>query len=149
MNIFTYNSLKTKACRDIERLIKSEIALDVESSIDHALNAAFTIHHLVEWLPNQTKISANEFSKKSENYAIKLLRKIVTNQKHNVLTSRIYEGDVTPMSEDFITDICFEEGECMLTEDNKNMITENSRIKVYFGEHEGETVLRDALSEFD
>jgi hypothetical protein len=46
---FSYMGLHKKAHREIDRLITSENSMDIISSVDHALNAAFSIFHLLEW----------------------------------------------------------------------------------------------------
>lgn len=153
MNIFTYNELKNKANREIERLIKAEMALDQQSSIDFALNAAFTIYHLIEWrqkLQNpDIKIKVHDFIMATTNQGLKVLHNVVTCNKHVTVTVKAYLNDTTPQLENNISYIITEDGEKMTTENDVCLATEESNIKVYFGELEAEAVLKDSLCEFD
>ena len=58
MKIFSYDSLILKAKREITRLIQAELNFTEEVAIDHALNAAFTIYHLIQWGQQEKKYVA-------------------------------------------------------------------------------------------
>ncbi len=152
MNIFTYEELKIKAKREIDRLIKSQIDLDETSSMDHALNAAFTIYHLVEWREKtQTPIgnrSAHKIVKDIKNKGLQILHNVVTCNKHVSVTHNFYGNETPPSLEDDIEFITTEDGETLTTEDNSSLATEDSRVEVYFGTLLATEVLNDALREF-
>lgn len=152
MDIFTYGGQKNKALREIDRLIKSEAELDQESSIDHALNAASTIYHLIEWRhfdrnPN-SKIKAHDFALTTTNQAIKVLHGVVTRSKHVKVTVKAYPDEITPYLKDNCHYVTTEDGKTLTTQKNSPLVTEDSYIKVYFGTLEGLPVLIEAMREF-
>lgn len=55
-----YNNFIDKAKREIDRLRKAENELDPVAALDHALNAAFTVYHLLEWRQNPSSLSEKE-----------------------------------------------------------------------------------------
>ncbi|BCA93815.1 hypothetical protein TUM19329_01760 [Legionella antarctica] len=152
MKIFTYIELKNKAEREIERLIKSELILDQEASIDHALNAAFTIYHLIQWRQDkqnsEIKIKVYDFIMSTKNQGLKVLHNVVTCNKHVSVTTKAYFAETDPRLENNIGNILTEDGHIMTTEDDVCFVTEESNIKVYFGDLEAVTVLKGALREF-
>lgn len=60
MEIFSYIELKKKAHREIDRLKDAESKLDELTAIDAALNAAFTIYHLIEWREHEKQTDLNK-----------------------------------------------------------------------------------------
>ena len=152
MNILTYNELKNKARREVNRLVKSQTDLDEQSSIDNALNAAFTIYHLIQWRQeekNLPKIKVHDFMKDTKNNGLKVLHDIVTHQKHVIVTVKFYHGETNPHFKSDIRYMTTEEGNTMITEDGSSLITEESKIEVYFGEERAVDILQDAMNEFD
>lgn len=152
IDIFSYNQLANKAKREISRLTLSKESMDEITAIDYALNAAFTIFHLLEWKekienPN-SKVSARDLCEKSKNVSLKLLHDVVTHTKHARVSKPFSTGDYSPNIEDNITDITTEDGLVLAFENMQTLVTENSNIKVYFGEEPALLVLEEALSYF-
>ncbi|WP_133140737.1 hypothetical protein [Legionella genomosp. 1] len=154
---FSYMGLHKKAQREIDRLITSENGMDIISSVDHALNAAFSIFHLLEWKDNLNQ-SANAQAKKpkarylcekSNNKSLLLLHDVVTRNKHVTVSSPLHSSDIEPKIEEDCNFLCTQSGDYLVTEDNRRLVTEGSKIIVYFGDEIATNVLSDALGYFN
>lgn len=152
VDIFSYGALKQKAQREIERLIQAETNLNKEAAVDNALNAAFTIYHLIQWRQAaqnpHIKIKVHEFIMGTANQGLKILHSVVTCNKHVTVTEPAYSGATNPQLEDSTEHITTEDGRRITTEGGTPLVTEESGIKVYFGNEKAITTLHDALSEF-
>ncbi|WP_412754903.1 hypothetical protein [Legionella donaldsonii] len=152
MDIFAYEALKEKAHREIDRLRVSQRNLDSVSAIDHALNAAFTIYHLIQWRhehfsPGQ-KIKVHDFISSTKNKGLKILHNIVTANKHVTVTVKFYQEDTTPQIVDNIIFICAGDGSILTTGDGKKICSGDSKIDIFFGKKLAVNVLNEALKEF-
>jgi len=153
MNIFSYDELKKKACREIERLNKAEQnLLDEQTAIDHALNAAFSIYHLIQWGQNAGALTitnkARDYVDQCTNQGLKILHDVVTCNKHVTVSKPAHKATTTPRIEDNIVHLTTQDGSIITTENGRHLITEGSNIKVYFGNLEALAVLVDAMTEF-
>lgn len=151
MNIFSYDELREKARREIRRLTQAIDSLEPHAAVDHALNAAFTIYHLIEWAHDEgrlSKTSTRAYIKNTSNLGLKVLHDVVTRNKHVRVDSPAYDRTISPKLEDNVTYLATEDEQIMITEDGNRMVTENSNIAIYFGDQEAVSTLHDALSEF-
>lgn len=148
MQIFTYDELKKKAYRDINRLSESQNALDKLSSIDHALNAAFTIYHLVQWRNPEIK-KVSDFVKKCSNDNIKRLHNVVIMHKHAEVRWKATTDKTDPRLENNITYLALEQGGSLLKENGSKIVTEDSKVEVWFGDYPAIDVLNGAMKEFE
>lgn len=152
MNIFSYDELRKKARREIDRLAVAEKNLDQEEAIDHALNAAFTIFHLIEWGQKEGKLNntnkARDYVDQCANQGLKALHDVATRNKHVTVSKPAHTALTTPRSEENIMRLTTEAGDIITTEDGRHLITEESNINVYFGNLEALIILKDAISEF-
>ena len=167
--LLNYNLLIQKAQREISRLREAEHNLDVTTALDHALNAAFTVYHLLEWRQNPTGFSKEELNdtlkesgkitksahglcKEVNSIEMHLLHGIVTHTKHVTVSKPIPNKDTAPdynpAYEDNIEYIVTENGDRLVTESGLSVITENSNIVIYFGNQIALTVLETAIKEF-
>ena len=152
VEIFSYDELKKKAQREITRLDKAENNMDEITAADHALNAAFTIYHLLEWREKTTdpssKHGAHSLCQRINNSALNILHSVVTRNKHVTVSKPLSANDCTPKIEENINLMCTEDGEPISTEDNQPMVTEDSKITIYFGNEQALPLLKEALKEF-
>jgi len=155
MEIFSYSELRNNAQREINRLQRSETELDKQSSIDHALNAAFSIYHLIQWRHNEENphakiiIKAHDFIQKTDNEGLQLLHDIVTKQKHVTVSQKTRPDEENkPLVYDNIINITTEDGVHLTTENDQPIVTEDSYIEVRFWDHRAMNILNDAMSEF-
>ena len=150
--IFSYAELKKKAKREITRLDKAENSMDEITAADHALNAAFTIYHLLEWREKTTdpssKHGAHSLCKNINNAALNILHSVVTRNKHVTISKPLYANDCNPTVEENINFICTEDGKPISTEDNQPLVTEDSKITIYFGDEQALLILKEAMKEF-
>lgn len=154
---FSYMGLHKKAHREIDRLITSENSMDIISSMDHALNAAFSIFHLLEWKEHldqsadtqSKKIKARDLCTNSNNKSLLLLHDVVTRNKHVTVSAPMHPGDIEPKIEEDCNFICTQSGDYLVTEDNRRLVTEGSKITVYFGDEIATNVLSEALGYFN
>lgn len=154
---FSYLGLHKKAHREIDRLITSENSMDIISSVDHALNAAFSIFHLLEWQDHsdqladkqKKKTKARDLCKNSNNKSLLLLHDVVTRNKHVTVSAPMHPGDIEPKVEEDCNFICTQSGDYLVTEDNRRLVTEGSKIIVYFGDKIATNVLSGALGYFN
>ena len=164
-----YNNFIDKAKREIDRLRKAENELDPVAALDHALNAAFTVYHLLEWRQNPSSLSEKELKRllKSEGMTFKtahilckefnspemnLLHGIVTHTKHATVSSLLPDKNSAPTYkpsyEDNIGYIVTEDGERLVTESGTSIVTSQSTVTVYFGEGVALSILERAIAEF-
>ena len=158
-----YEALKLKANREIARLRQAESRMEIVEAIDHALNAAFTVYHLLEWRENPSGLTKDELGrkvpgayglcKKLKDPYFNLLHGIVTHTKHTTISTQLPDENSAPQHipvyKEDIGYICTKSGDKILTECGHNIVTENSKIIVYFGEEIAKHVLDQTLKEFD
>jgi hypothetical protein len=153
-SIFSYEELKAKAFREIKRLEKAEIGME-EHVIDHALNAAFTVYHLLQWKNKTANPNSNtkehELCEKSQNDALKMLHAIVTCNKHVTVTNAHYKKDFeVKVSAADVSYFVTEDGnDYLTTEDGNRFVTEDSRFVIKFDDKKALDVLNEAMTEFD
>ncbi len=162
INILNYEALKLKAHREIDRLKQAENNMDTFEAMDHALNAAFTIYHLLEWRENPFGLTEEKLGEKVPGAYRKckqlkdpyfnLLHGIVTHTKHTTVSTLLPDKTSAPLHvptyEDDIGYICTESGDKIITECGQNIVTEGSKIIVYFGEEIAKHILEQTLQEF-
>lgn len=151
--IFSYDELKKKAHREILRLITAENKMDTEAAADHALNAAFTIFHLLEWKVKSNNPSsaakARKLCEDSKNYGLAMLHDVVTCNKHVAVSSPMAKKEYAPIVSDEVIYLCTESGERMVTEQENPIITSDSKVVVYFGDERALDILQIALKAFE
>ena len=154
---FSYMGLHKKAQREIDRLITSENSMDIIASVDHALNAAFSIFHLLEWKDHldqsadtqNKKTKARNLCKNSNNESLLLLHDVVTRNKHVTVSAPLHSGAIEPKVEKECNFLCTQSGDYLVTEDNRRLVTEGSKITVYLGDKIATNVLSEALGYFN
>lgn len=230
--IFSYDNLIEKAKRELDRLRKAENdELNSEDALDHALNAAFTIYHLLLWKEKHFNPGSTETEHKlcqemnDENF--NMLHSVVTYNKHasverSFLWSHILEklmpeksmrdnilyvyeknnaifcatkeseilvrlnneesekkiknklkksqdlskdeensirqyavennlmtkSNFEPNAQEKVENIAAQNGNILVTESGDKIVTQNSRVIVYFGELEAINVLTGAINRF-
>jgi len=153
-NIFTYENLKEKAQREIARLENAELAMD-KHVVDYALNAAFTVYHLLQWKDKESDENSNKkagtLCEESNNPALKMLHNIVTCTKHVKVDNPKHPTDINISPEENITEYAAEDGVTKyVAEDGiTQYITEDSKLAVKFDDKKALDILREALKEFD
>jgi hypothetical protein len=149
--VFNFLELKEKASRDIDRFIIALSSRNFVESLDYALNAAFSIYHLLEWNEKKSnpgsKKSSERIVKESNREDLKILHYIVTNIKHAECRQPFGYTGTNPkiVSPPFL---CTEAGVPITAEDGV-FITGEGEFNVYFGEHEAIKILRSAMGFFN
>lgn len=151
-DIFSYEELKKKALREIARLEEAEKKLDQQAAIDHALNAAFSIYHLLEWKsktlnPNKN-VSAHFLCENSNNLSLQMLHNIVTCNKHVTVSNSSYNKDLSVAVSAKITFLTTEDGRHLTTQKEDSFVTEDSCITIKFDNQKAVDVLKAAYNEF-
>jgi len=145
-----YDFMLAKAKREIKRLIKAQKTLKSKLAIDHAVNAASTVFHLIEWhqkkyYPNKKASRSFHICKHSKIEDFKTLHDIATFNKHATVTANL-TGTFSSLSiTEQISQIISENGEPILSETNSPLVTEDSKISVHFGDEEALKVLNNCL----
>lgn len=150
--IFSYDELKKKAHREIERLANAEEKMDETSAIDHALNAAFTIFHLLEWREktnNPLSETGARTLAKSADKSLQILHDIVTCNKHVKIKREFHTKNPNVHYDEKLDYITAENEIPLLTEDGEPLLTEDSRIIVNFDSAPASDILKTALKEFN
>lgn len=159
---FSYEILKEKAKREIDRLKNAEQNNNDMDAIDHALNAAFTIYHLLEWEDNccpkkslyACRGEERKNKTKSSHADFDLIDAIVTCQKHMTIRNHYKEHlDENARTANFnvekmYTIISTEDVIPLCTEDMRPICQEGYTIKVYFGEKNAVEVLENSFALF-
>lgn len=95
---FSYRSLINKLDREISRLIEAEMRLEEENAVDHALNAAFTGFHLLEWQDKQfnpvSSVKSRDLLTKKNNPDLNLLHDIVSKTKHVTISNSPHKAAI-------------------------------------------------------
>lgn len=167
--LLNYNNLIDKAQREINRLRTAENELDAVSALDCALNAAFTVYHLLEWRQNPSGLTTNELEdalkksgekpksahqlcKEVNKFEMNLLHGIVTNTKHATVSRPIPDIEnapsYKPRCEENIFHIVTEDGKRIVTESGNSVVTSDSKVIVYFGDSIALDILKAAIKEF-
>lgn len=164
--LLNYKNLIDKAQREIGRLKQAENECDIIAALDHALNAAFTVYHLLEWRQNPSGTSKEELKKagiqtcgaqavctKIDKSEFDVLHGIVTHTKHATVSSWPRSNEHNPVQykpkcDDHTVFMVTENGQPMITESEQLIITENSEIIIYFGESIALKILEKAMEEF-
>lgn len=93
---FTYAEMREKLKREIGRLRSAESARDETAAMDHALNAAFTAYHLLEWQAKEASPSdtqnARTLLNAQNNADLELLHDIATRTKHVTISNSATGG---------------------------------------------------------
>lgn len=165
----SYDFLIQKALREIERLRQAENDLDVTTAMDHALNAALTVYHLLEWRQNPTGLSkeklkdvfdtagkkiksAHDLCAEVDTPEIYLLHGIVTHTKHVTVSTPMPNKDTAadyiPAYDDDIEYMETENGDKIGTESDLFIVTENSKITILFGSDIALNVLETVMQTF-
>jgi hypothetical protein len=97
---FSFEKMLEKLNREIERLRAAEAEPDKTAIIDHALNAAITAYHLLEWRaktvsPPDTR-RARDLLITEGSADLELLHDIVTKTKHVTISNSAVDG--TPIN---------------------------------------------------
>jgi len=151
---FSYEKLKEKARREIRRLIEAEKKLEEENVMDYALNAAFSVYHLLQWRdktsnPESNK-TAHELCKEAKNQGLIMLHGIVTCNKHMTVGDSLSDRthlDVAVSAN--INHLVTEKGDFLVTEKGDYIVTEDSKVVVKFDDKKAVEVLNEAMKEFD
>jgi hypothetical protein len=61
----------------------------------------------------------------------------------------MHPSDIEPKVEEDCNFICTQSGDYLVTEDNRRLVTEGSKITVYFGDEIATNVLSEALGYFN
>ena len=151
--IFTYQQLKEKAEREIARLEKGELSID-NDVLDHALNAAFSIYHLLEWRHQEdnsnVKKKASKLLEEANSESLNLLHDIVTYTKHASVSKPQYQAELNVrVSAANVGFLLKEDGGYLLKEDGGRLMKDDSRLAVKFDNKEALEVLKKALLEFE
>lgn len=148
--VFSYENLKAKAKREIRRLKEAE-KCDGTSPIDHALNAAFSIYHLIEWKYNITAhkyiVGKNGNQSVSNNDGLKILHDIVTYHKHAAVSKK---GDPNLNHDNTHSNnkaLALDDGTILALSDDS--VLRLSGCEVKFDEHIATDVLTEALEDFE
>lgn len=151
-DIFSYGWLKEKAKREIRRLVESENCANETDALDNALNAAFSIYHLIQWKDKEANPSSSkkvhELLEGAENNGLKTLHSVVIRNKHVTVTAKFNDNDGSLKIKDDCECLCTEDGEQMAAEDGQPLVTEDSKITVYFDNEEALIVLNEAMQAF-
>ncbi|MFZ4541017.1 MAG: hypothetical protein ACOYNL_04295 [Rickettsiales bacterium] len=150
--IFSYQHLKKKAEREISRLEQAEKDLD-KNAIDHALNAAFSVYHLLEWKDKtanlNSKTKAQDLLKNKSDESLNILHDIVTFNKHAKLGAPQYgetfEVRTSAKDVNFLTT---QSGNFLTTQAGDRLILESSKLTVKFHTKKALDVLKTALADF-
>ena len=98
--IFSYGQLVDKLDREIDRLVKAQLRADEENALDHALNAAFTGLHLLEWEEQSinptspSALSGWELLNRKNDADLNLLHAIVTKTKHVTVSNALHVDEI-------------------------------------------------------
>lgn len=125
--------------------------MDEIAAIDHALNAAFTIYHLLEWKektknPDSKKGARNIANGADGNFQI--LHDIVTCNKHVRVDREFHSKTPCVYYNDKVNYLTTEDGIHLFTENGENLITEDSKIVVNFDNEPARNILESAIKEF-
>ena len=150
--IFSYEELKQKAQREIDRLIEAEKKMNTIDAMDAALNAAFTIYHLLEWQdktqnPASDK-SANSILKEMNNIFLNTLHDLVTRQKHMIVGSKKITATPEINRQDNRSFLVTMDGRSLTDEAGASLVTTGSKIVIYFDDEVAVNVLNAALQTF-
>lgn len=71
-HLLSLDSMILKAHREILRLLDAEENRNIENALDNALNAAFTIYHLLDWIikEHSPKTKTHDFCKKTDSWQL-------------------------------------------------------------------------------
>ena len=137
-DIFNFQYIKSKAYREIERLVKYETLMDKLNAVDSAINAAISVYHIMDWQHQESyshiKTKPHEICKNSNNNSLKILHYMANYSKHAKVSCQLYWGDALPKINNNVECIVLESGEQICTENGAPMVTESSYLHVYFGE---------------
>lgn len=150
--IFAYQQLIEKAEREVARLDKAESEFDVHV-LDHALNAAFSVFHLLEWRQKNdnpaVERKAFKLLEDAKNPSLNLLHDIVTFNKHAKVGESQHQAPLNVRTSADINYFALEDGSgLLLTEAGDKLLLEDSRLVVKFDDQKALDVLRKALKEF-
>lgn len=121
------------------------------------LNAAFSIFHLLEWkehleqsaVVQNKKPKARDLCKNSNNKSLLLLHDVVSRNKHVTVSAPLHPSDIEPKVEEDCNFLCAQSGDYLVTEDNRSMVTEGSKVTVYFGDEIATNILSEAFGYFN
>ncbi len=146
----SYSYLKDKAAREIDKLEEAQKELDKQKATDAALNAAFSVFHLLRWKdkesPTPTQKGERELAKDSGNPHLGLLNDIVSHNKHayalvEPLSDGRSEVQASTLSTGGITR--------SLTNPSTVPITGSKTLAVKFGNKKAVDVLKGAYKYFE
>lgn len=148
--IFLYSELVQKLNREISRLIAAEEEHAGEDALDHALNAAFTGFHLLEW-ENQhnhpgNRTSARDLLSAKNNISLNLLHDIVTCTKHMTISNSAYGQAVNVRTSVSSETVTTGGGQDIVTVGGEPVTVTSTYVK--FGERRAREVLNEVLQIF-
>jgi len=153
MTYITYQNLKSKAAREISRLEHAEQNQNGTEAQDAALNAAFTVYHLLEWKDrNSTQPTGQGALRLAGNDPdFSMLHNIVTHVKHVQVDRQL--PAVNPPAYDVqtsagILQVPVVVNDLAVMASGNVVVVQQPRLFVKFGTERAVDVLQRALANF-